>query len=673
VEEKEPLLKKIALLLKNIAVLSALQLCYNLRMTKIYKSPYRAKISSLEENPLPIFRDKEHDISVITQENVPERYTHNLGLDCGRRILPYTFQDRYNRNLKETEEEAIILENDYLKATFLPTLGGRLISLYDKKEERELLFANKSLQFANLSNRNAWFAGGIEWNIGQYGHSYLTCSPVCFTKQETKGDPFLRMLIYESCKKVCFQLDFHLPSNSKLLHVYMKVCNPFKEKTTLYYWTNTAVEQKEKTRVFASSDHAFYLNPKPTLGKREYGYMEVPDLPLMKGVDASYPANFTRCSLEYFFTCDQDKIPWEASLDEDGKGFFEASTQPLSYRKMFCWGTHEGGRKWQEFLAPGEGKSYLEIQAGLAPSQLHGLYLGSGESQEHLQLFGSLIASSTCQDKDYKKAKAEVKERVEKRLEAINFESLLNTYREQSTLKGEEITTAENRAPLETKLAGVELPPLFDFGKPCKEWETYLEKRTFSAHESYTLPFVTGKEWIALLEKPAAKDAEAERNYYLALAYEEEERLAEAEECFKRAARIKPGAIVLRNLASIKKKQDDLMGELYYYSKARELGLNLFMEEEYFDLLYRAGKDNEALAFFNTLTTLTDTILITRALLSLRLKDFAWLKENFFTRELANIREGNTILSDIWEEYHRLQNLEIPPIPDNLNFKQLDL
>jgi hypothetical protein len=49
----------------------------------------------------------------------------------------------------------------------------------------------------------------------------------------------------------------------------------------------------------------------------------------------------------------------------------------LSGRKLFCWGTAAGGRRWQEWLC-GPGSRYLEIQAGLATTQL-----------EHLRLEGS--------------------------------------------------------------------------------------------------------------------------------------------------------------------------------------------------------------------------------------------------------------------------------------------
>ena len=71
------------------------------------------------------------------------------------------------------------LGNEILKATFLPELGGRLISLLHKPLGRELLNRNPVFQPANLAIRNAWFSGGIEWNIGQLGHTFSTCSMRC--------------------------------------------------------------------------------------------------------------------------------------------------------------------------------------------------------------------------------------------------------------------------------------------------------------------------------------------------------------------------------------------------------------------------------------------------------------------------------------------------------------
>ena len=44
---------------------------------------------------------------------------------------PYRQYNTYNRKLKQTDINTAVLENDYIKAVFLPELGGRLWSLTD--------------------------------------------------------------------------------------------------------------------------------------------------------------------------------------------------------------------------------------------------------------------------------------------------------------------------------------------------------------------------------------------------------------------------------------------------------------------------------------------------------------------------------------------------------------
>ncbi|MDR0472294.1 MAG: DUF5107 domain-containing protein [Treponema sp.] len=40
--------------------------------------------------------------------------------------MPYTMQDRYSRKLVDMEFSSIVMENDHIKAEFIPALGGRL-------------------------------------------------------------------------------------------------------------------------------------------------------------------------------------------------------------------------------------------------------------------------------------------------------------------------------------------------------------------------------------------------------------------------------------------------------------------------------------------------------------------------------------------------------------------
>ncbi|QMU71431.1 hypothetical protein [Streptacidiphilus sp. P02-A3a] len=67
----------------------------------------------------------------------------------------------------------------------------------------------------------------------------------------------------------------------------------------------------------------------------------------------------------------------------------ERSTERLRGRKLFCWGTTTGGRHWQEWL-PGPDRAYLEIQAGLARTQLEHLPMPARSSWSWIGGYGLL-------------------------------------------------------------------------------------------------------------------------------------------------------------------------------------------------------------------------------------------------------------------------------------------
>ncbi len=143
------------------------------------------------ENPLPFFRNPVRDTPVQVSDSFPPRYKTLIGSETGYRILPYTKQDRYGRRRERMHIPSVVLENEMLKAVFFHGFGARLGSLVSKKDGRELVYRNDVFQPANLAIRNAWFSGGIEWNVGQYGHAFSTCSPVfCAKMTDGQGNRF---------------------------------------------------------------------------------------------------------------------------------------------------------------------------------------------------------------------------------------------------------------------------------------------------------------------------------------------------------------------------------------------------------------------------------------------------------------------------------------------------
>jgi len=190
-----------------------------------------------------------HEVEVT--EGIPENMQKNISYGHVPNILPYNMQDGYNRERQPKSFKVAVLENDYLKSIFLLDYGGRLWSLYDKENERELLSVNPIFQPANLALRNAWFSGGVEWNIGTIGHTPFTCAPMFAKKFETEdGTPILRLYEWERIRQVTYQLDFFLPNDSKMLYVSASIHNPNKQEVPMYWWSVTDLVIRKNLRLF---------------------------------------------------------------------------------------------------------------------------------------------------------------------------------------------------------------------------------------------------------------------------------------------------------------------------------------------------------------------------------------------------------------------------------------
>ncbi len=280
-------------------------------------------------------------------------------------VLPYTYQDDYDHDLEEVEHRVAVLENGRVRATFLLDLGGRLWTLRDLRQDRELLHQPDGIRVANLALRNAWFAGGVEWNLGMKGHWGLTCEPVMAS---VISDDHLRMWAFERLTGLTWRIDAWLPETSDALYVHTTLANPTDRDIATYWWSNIAVPQTHDTRVMFDGRRAFHFGYAFELG-------EV-DVPLRDGADVSYPDRHSGAG-DYFYI-NEASHPWIAAVEADGVGLGQASTARLTGRKLFTWGNTSGGRRWQEWLS-GDG-AYTEIQAGLATTQLEHLRLPAGET-----------------------------------------------------------------------------------------------------------------------------------------------------------------------------------------------------------------------------------------------------------------------------------------------------
>src|SRR4051794_25515925 len=351
--------------------------------TTVRRTAIRVQAATLgAESPLPRFtrlRELPYpDVGPAATPDMLERIAYGR-LESP---LPYRFQEDYDRFLREVELAAYVLDNEVLRATVLPTLGGRVWSLYDKARGRELLFRNPVLLFANFGLTDAWFAGGIEWNLGSTGHATLSCRSMHAAVVAGRGGDTLRLWEWERTRDLVLQIDLSLPPGSDRLYASTRVLNPDPEEKPLYYWTNIAVPETPGTRVLTTADAAW---------RTEYGgalrRVPVPH-PDRTDVDISHPMAST-VPADYFYDVAGQRGRHLVSVEPDGAGFAQTSTRELRGRKLFVWGSGPAGARWQEWLC-GPGARYAEIQAGWCPTQLEHDRLAGAASVSWTEAFGGV-------------------------------------------------------------------------------------------------------------------------------------------------------------------------------------------------------------------------------------------------------------------------------------------
>ncbi|WP_455351653.1 DUF5107 domain-containing protein [Streptomyces sp. SYSU K217416] len=491
------------------------------------------------ENPLPALRtlDETHELDERAREALPRDMARQIGYEPLRSLLPVRVLDGYGRARTPVDFEAVVIENDRLRVTVLPGLGGRVHSLHHKPTGRELVYRNPVFQPADFALNGAWFSGGIEWNIGATGHTTLACAPLHAARVPAPdGGEMVRLWEWERLRDLPFQVDLWLPGDSDFLYVGVRIRNPHERPAPVYWWSNIAVAEGERTRVLAPADEAWHFG-------YERGLRRVP-VPEWDGADRTYPLRGTYPA-DYFYEVPDGARRWIASLDADGQGLVQTSTDLLRGRKLFLWGAGRGGRRWQQWLNEPGTPGYAEIQAGLARTQLEHVKLDAGGEFAWLEAYGPLAAdATTVHGTDWAAARAETQARLESALPRARVDAAYEAWRPHAdTEPGERLATGSGWGALEVLRAGLKLPGTpFDestLGEPQAPWLELYRAGAFPAPRRVTPPGPTlvAPHWRDMLE---TAPAEPLTEYHLGVAQWHAGDLAQAVRSWERGLGLAP-------------------------------------------------------------------------------------------------------------------------------------
>lgn len=609
------------------------------------------------DNPLPDLQKNAdaHANIAVDHSTVSEEESKYMGWGRVNGILPYTIHNNYNRKKKPHDWKAVVLENEFIRATFLPELGARLWSLIDKQTGKELLHCNPVFQPCNLALRNAWISGGVEWNLGIIGHTPFTVDSLyaeSFTLSD--GTPAVRFYQFERVRRLVYRVEAFLPEGYHHLLIRVRIDNTFDKDTAVYWWSNMAVNEAEDIRVIVPANRAYRFGYGPGLSKVPFPHAEE--------FDGSRTMEIPH-ALDYFFDIPDGQRRWIAAINREGYGFCQTSTERLIGRKLFVWGMGAGGRHWQEFLSQ-KGSKYLEIQAGIAHTQLEHLPMKGCETISWMEAYGAIRADgATVHGEDYDAASAHVNGALEGLYPEAQMNADYAKYgAELDGIHGKLIHTADGWAALEKELLGDAFRTCgLEFPKRCmsaaeKEWEKLITDGALPCPDVCAEPkgYQVADKWLEKLnESIESGKGEHWYSYYqkgVMLAYRND--TDGARDAFEKSIALAKSPWALRCLAVLDKQANDIASAAARMLEAVEMSHQRNLVIEAVQTLNVAKRYDDTIAVVKSLPAALKCIgriksINIEALIE---KDELAVAEKLIMSdiELTDVKEGEISLTNMW-------------------------
>jgi hypothetical protein len=562
-------------------------------------------------------------------------------------ILPYQVSDDYDRELRPAQLDVLVIENERLRAVVAPSLGGRLLELKDLASGHDLVFRNPVFQPANLAALNAWFSGGIEWNGLIPGHTPFTCAPVFAGVRDTPLGPILRIYEFDRIVEATWQIDLFLPAGSACLFAHGRIVNPSPAPRLAYWWTNIAAPMREGTRVLSPADYSIeHIWPGNNLGRCDFP---------RKDWDASYPDNWENATSVFFRAPSAPRL-FIASIDNEGFGLTQTSTPQMRGRKFFYFGQAQGGQNWMDFLSrPGEGK-YLEIQSGITPTQNQRFRLAAGEELDWTEAFVPIrLDPGKAHDPNYGSAVSHAAAAVDAAIPAEELARMDAFLREQSRLP------LDRRYPAgapwgarQEHLLGKRLAAGLDFSIEAESdcWDDLARGLVISDANLRDVPkgIVVSPLWIDRVVASAEVQGMTWLHaLILAIARLDAADTAAALAHVDRSLAEKPTWLGYRQKALV---TADIDAASKSYLKAWAMGdAPPELAVEIAAHFMKAERSSELKKFVDALPPdLRDKerIVLARAVVAANEAEFDEVERLLMSRQFASIREGETLLSDLW-------------------------
>ena len=290
---------------------------------------------------------------------------------------PY-LQFDYERFLREAPApqprayRTIILENEYLRMTILPELGGRLWRVVHKPTGNDLFYHNSVVMPSpwGPADMRGWLAiGGLEWNLPQVEHGYAWGTPWDVASLKNNGQTAtVTLSTPRDGRTLGATVAIGLQAGEAAFTVDQTIANLSEDPVRFSYWNSAALAPGKANRPSAETH---FVAPTAAVVVHSSDDTQLPGAghtipwPVVKGRDLSRLGNWN----QYlgFFEQPAAHGPFVGVYDR---------TQDAGAVRVFPADVARGskifGLGWQHALDPSiyttDHSAYVELHGGLAPT-----------------------------------------------------------------------------------------------------------------------------------------------------------------------------------------------------------------------------------------------------------------------------------------------------------------
>jgi Flp pilus assembly protein TadD len=282
---------------------------------------------------------------------------------------PYTLRTNLSGVKADHAWRAIFLENEYLKCSVLPDIGGHLYTCIDQVSGQPMFYANPSIKKAQIGYRGAWAAFGIEFNF-PVSHNWVSMSPVDFAyASHDDGSASVWVGNIDRPYGMEWEVELVLKPGSTLLEEKVTLYNRSDIRHRYYWWNNAGIQVWDDSRV-----------EYPMRFVAAHGFAEVNPWPVdAEGKDLSIIKNQTDGPVSFFVHGSREPFMGIWNPHTQTGIVHYAEFRDLPGKKIWSWGVDQPDLDWRTALSDNN-SAYVEVQAGLFRNQETYAFLEPGQT-----------------------------------------------------------------------------------------------------------------------------------------------------------------------------------------------------------------------------------------------------------------------------------------------------